>query len=403
MWNAYNEQMEKESLLLLLEDNSLISEMPFIESDFFTSKYNEWFKIIDSYLSLENKIDLVVFIKLCNDKNIQVKASEFMFDSIGSRIQACQYFNQLRALNIKRRTLSIISEKEKPYEEIISDLEWLKNIDKVSIEEEESLLESLMTNIEKEREHPSALSTWFVKLDSVVKMRKGHLVTLAARSSIGKSALAMNLWVNMARSGSEVLFFSLEMDKVEYMSRIMWSLSWTPSDVWQDWSIRNDVMNKTFDQFTEFQDNIRIDYSSNISSWYIMKYAKSYWKADVIIIDYLQLLCDEEKRWELRASMLGRITRNLKALARELWCVVILLSQVNRESVKSAEGMPDLHHLRESGNIEQDSDIVLIINRKERNSTEWILRVAKQRQWKTWDIEVSYVPYTCTFSEKITY
>lgn len=129
-----------------------------------------------------------------------------------------------------------------------------------------------------------------------MRLAKGKLLTLAARSSIGKSALAMNMGMNIASEGKNVLFFSLEMTKVEYMTRIMGSLSGTSSSQWQDGSVKDDLMHATMDKFMGVQDNIRIEYSSNITSDYIVKYANSYKKPDVIIIDYLQLLSDEVRK-----------------------------------------------------------------------------------------------------------
>ncbi len=96
---------------------------------------------------------------------------------------------------------------------------------------------------------------------------------------------------------------------------------------------------------------------------------------NLIIVDYIQYLKDKPQKNATNNDRIGNITRNLHSLAQELKCSILALSQVNR----ATDGMPALHNLRDSGNIEQDSEIVLILHREDREDTVAQLVIAKNR------------------------
>ena len=108
----------------------------------------------------------------------------------------------------------------------------------------------------------------------------------------------------------------------------------------------------------------------------------------LIVIDYLQLITPEDKSVN-RNEQIGSITRRLKMLAKELQIPIIALSQLNREVEKRAGQKPQLSDLRESGSIEQDADVVLLLHREEEKAT---LNVAKQRNGPTGNVSMTYAP-----------
>ena len=109
---------------------------------------------------------------------------------------------------------------------------------------------------------------------------------------------------------------------------------------------------------------------------------------------------DKEERGETRTNMIGRITRKFKEVAIDTDCIIVQLSQVSRQATQNENKMPSLEHLRDSGSIEQDSDLVVILNREERDSKEGIFRIAKNRHGRVCEIPLWFNPDICEFTEK---
>lgn len=220
-----------------------------------------------------------------------------------------------------------------------------------------------------------AIPTGFSTLDQLVGLGKGDLVILAARPSMGKTAFALNVALNVAgknhRDESEkktVALFSLEMGADQLVSRMICSEGMLDSEKIKKGTLDNDDMMKleTAVHFLN-QKNIFIEDSAFIKVNEVKakcKLLKNEHGLDLIVIDYLQLL-QGSKRTDNRQQEVSEISRSLKQMARELECPVIALSQLSRSVESRHDKRPMMSDLRESGSIEQDADIVSFLYRSD--------------------------------------
>ena len=220
-----------------------------------------------------------------------------------------------------------------------------------------------------------AIPTGFSTLDQLVGLGKGDLVILAARPSMGKTAFALNIALNVAgknhRDESEkktVALFSLEMGADQLVSRMICSEGMLDSEKIKKGTLDNDDMMKleTAVHFLN-QKNIFIEDSAFIKVNEVKakcKLLKNEHGLDLVVIDYLQLL-QGSKRTDNRQQEVSEISRSLKQMARELECPVIALSQLSRSVESRQDKRPMMSDLRESGSIEQDADIVSFLYRSD--------------------------------------
>ena len=199
----------------------------------------------------------------------------------------------------------------------------------------------------------------------------GNLVIIAARPSMGKSALVANVAENAALQGHAVALFSLEMSESELAQRFVASQSKTPGEQLRRGRVAEDRWQKILDACNKLAEApLWVDDSSDTGVLEIRAKARRLHHQlpqglGLIIVDYLQLM-RHEGRVESRVEQVGQISRGLKGLARELNVPVIALSQLSRAvEQRGGEKKPILSDLRESGAIEQDADLVMFIYREE--------------------------------------
>ncbi len=243
-----------------------------------------------------------------------------------------------------------------------------------------------------------SLITGFKFIDQNIGIEKKSLVILAAKTSVGKSALALNIALNASLYGQRVLFISAEMTISRLMDRVYAQLTGVSATKFKyanaDHSLplaRNDIK--------EIKDKLKFIYLPQGTSEEVCRLVNREAQIkpiDLIVVDYIQLLKDTMGRGETNAQRVGNITSNLRGLATTLNCSVLALSQVNRE----ATGRPKLHNLRDSGCIEQDSDIVLILHREGRGDVVASLEVAKARDGKVGECSLKFNPELTLFSSK---
>ena len=236
----------------------------------------------------------------------------------------------------------------------------------------------------------TGVTTGFKELDNMTSgLQKSDLIILAARPAMGKTAFALTVALNAAVKGkASVMVFSMEMAKEQLGQRLlsmesrveMQSLKKgkvTRRD-WQDINEASEILS---------QAKIHIDDTAGISTMEMKskcRRLKAEEGLDLVIIDYLQLM-NGEGRSDSRTQEISAISRNLKLLARELDCPVIVLSQLSRAPEQRQDHRPMLSDLRESGSIEQDADIVIFLYRDEYYNPdtaapgECEVHIAKQR------------------------
>lgn len=217
------------------------------------------------------------------------------------------------------------------------------------------------------------IPTGFSDLDNLLAgLQKSDLVVIAARPSVGKTSLALDLARQISVTGSaSVGIFSLEMSKEQLVDRLICSQAGV--DLWKmrtgklsDGPGSEDFVRIGHAMNALSEAKIFIDDTANAHIMEIRTKARrlqSEHGLDVIILDYLQLMEGTSKQ-EGRVQEIAEITRGLKSIARELSVPVIALSQLSRAVELNKPAIPKLAHLRESGSIEQDADVVLFIYRK---------------------------------------
>tara|TARA_B100001109_G_scaffold100756_1_gene82174 strand:- start:9452 stop:10813 length:1362 start_codon:yes stop_codon:yes gene_type:complete len=212
----------------------------------------------------------------------------------------------------------------------------------------------------------SGLATYFTDLDNYLSgLQEGNLAVIASRPSMGKSSLALNIGTNVAKEGKVVAFFSLEMTKEELVQRVLFSeAKVTSGDARkgqlgpEKWSRVVEAASKVNNLPLYFDDAPVITVTDIRAKSRRLKSAKN---LDLIIVDYLQLM--QSSSGDNRQQEIAEISRNLKNLARELKVPILALSQLNRAAEAREDKRPRLGDLRESGAIEQDADIVMMLYR----------------------------------------
>lgn len=247
----------------------------------------------------------------------------------------------------------------------------------------------------------SGLSTGFEDLDAMLSgFQKSDLILLAARPSMGKSAIMVNFAVAAAKEGKTVVIFSLEMSKEQLAMRIYSQLANIDLTKLLKGDLDMDDWKRISVSANEFSSkNLFIDDTSGVSITDIRaklrRLALQQDGIDLVLIDYLQLM-EAGGKIENRQQEISKISRGLKGLAKELNIPLIALSQLSRAPEMRSDHRPILSDLRESGAIEQDADVVMFLYRDEyynkdsedRGTGEVI--IAKHRNGPTGSIKLVY-------------
>jgi len=224
----------------------------------------------------------------------------------------------------------------------------------------------------------SGIRTGFSDLDALTSgLQKSDLVVLAARPSVGKTSLALNFAEHAAvREGKTVGIFSLEMSKEQLVLRLLSSVANIDSQRLRTGFLEEMDFTRLAPAMNALAEApIFIDDTPNISTMELRTKARRLQaesSLDMIVVDYLQLMQSTlTSRDSNRVQEVSEITRGLKGLARELQVPVVALSQLSRQAEMRESKEPRLSDLRESGSIEQDSDLVMFLWReKERGGEE---------------------------------
>lgn len=251
--------------------------------------------------------------------------------------------------------------------------------------------------------HITGLSTHFVDLDKIINgLLPSQLLILAARPSMGKTALALNIAQNVAfRSKIPVGIFSLEMNAEELLHRLICSEAEVESDKIRTGALNGMEYQKIVAAVHEMEKHVLvIDDQPGIRVSDLRSRARrmqEVYGIRLLVIDYLQLLSGAKNHYhaDSRQSEISEISRMLKNLARELNIPILCLSQLSRKVEERQGHRPMLSDLRESGSIEQDADIVMFLFRREYyNPTDKPgmaeLIIAKNRHGRVGDVMLTY-------------
>jgi replicative DNA helicase len=212
----------------------------------------------------------------------------------------------------------------------------------------------------------AVISSGFKDLDQIIEgFRPGQLITVGAGTGVGKSAFAVNLALNITNQGYKVGLWSFEMDKEEVYQRIISNITGISR---KDRLHAEERYNAVKKYFKEAKDNIQIftDRIKDLGSFYLhCRKGSIKENMKVIIIDYVQLIHLSGFTGLNRVSEIELITKTLKNIASELGITIIILSQLSREYQKRENKQPILSDLRDSGSIEQDSNLVIFLHRQD--------------------------------------
>lgn len=277
------------------------------------------------------------------------------------------------------------------------------------------LVKKAITTIEEYHQRQGMLTgipTGFADFDKMTSgLHGGEMVVLAARPSMGKTSLAMNIAEHVAIDQKlPVGVFSLEMTSESLVMRVLCSRSKVNMrNVREGFLAERDFPKLTNAAGKLANAPLFIDDTSGLSVLQMRAKARRMWQQygiKLFVIDYLQLLHSTARRAENRQQEIADISSGVKSLAKELDVPIIVLSQLNRELEKDKDRKPRLSDLRESGSIEQDADLVCLLYKpareeddegpaQEQESVAVNLLIAKQRNGPTGDVHLTFFkPYT---------
>ena len=251
--------------------------------------------------------------------------------------------------------------------------------------------------------------TGFQDLDKLLGgMQKSDLIVVAGRPGKGKSAFMVSVALNAARTHNQrVALFSLEMSNEQVMQRMVAQDSHIDSHKLRMGELEDEQMDRFIHSVNLLSDvGVYLDDTPSISAMQLRSKSRrlaAEIKLDLIIVDYLQLMITDLRRDSNRVQEVSEISRSLKALARELHVPVLAGAQLSRGIEQRAGQKPLLSDLRESGSIEQDSDVVMFLHHPDswdddlqrQHVTELV--VSKHRNGKTGSVELIFLPQYAEF------
>jgi len=349
-----------------------------------------------------------------------------ILDSVPSSANAVYYARIVKDKQILRELIRVGGEIcEKAYDQYDDPAELLDqaeaNIFAIGRREKVSSVRDLRELMPVARDAVEArepgrltgLSSGFYKLDELTcGFQKGDVIILAGRPSMGKTSLALNIVEDLlVNSNVAVGMFSLEMGCIALTERMMSSNARLPLQKVRKGELDFRGFAQLADSMSRFETtNMWIDDVSVLTPLSLRTKArrlKAAHKVGLIVIDYLQLMSIQEtRRYENRQQEITKISRSIKSLAMELKVPILLLSQLNRASASRSNFVPRLTDLRESGSIEQDADVVLLLHREDyhhRGECDYVktnvadLIVAKQRNGPTGTVKLTFCPELARF------
>ncbi len=271
-----------------------------------------------------------------------------------------------------------------------------------------SLVVDLLDRVEEMSQNPNDITgvpTGFYDFDRMTSgLQPGDLIVLAARPSMGKTALAINIAENVAvQEGLPVAVFSMEMGASQLAIRIVGSIGRIDHGHLRTGKLSDDEWPRLTEAIEKLRNvSLHIDETPGLTPSELRanarRLSRQCGKLGLIVVDYLQLMTGSSSDGgDNRATELGEISRGLKMLAKELQCPVIALSQLNRGVEQRTDKRPMMSDLRESGAIEQDADVIMFIYRddyynkdsKEPGVAEVI--IGKQRNGPTGTVKLAFL------------
>ena len=416
-------EAEQAVLAAMFNDRDAILEViPLLkESDFYRHDHGVLFATMRKMNEQNIPVDLVtITAQLDKDGNLE-KAGGITYvaqiaNSLGSASNIVHYASIVKEKAVLRDLISIASNiSNRSYDDTEETEKILDDAERMVLEISQKRARSGLTPISEvidntlsqleilsqKKEGLTGLTSGFIDLDRITSgWQKSDFIILAARPAMGKTAFALNMAQNAAIATHEpVAIFSLEMSKEQLVNRMVSSMAEIDQQTLRNGRIYGDDWVQLVNAIAPLAEApVYIDDTPAISVREVRAKArrlKTERGLSLVIIDYLQLM-GSTGRIESRQQEVSQISRSLKALARELDIPIIALSQLSRSVEQGQEKKPSLSHLRESGSLEQDADIVMFIYRDEyynedsekKGQAEII--IAKHRNGATGSVDLSF-------------
>jgi replicative DNA helicase len=414
---------------LLLDNNSWdkVADL-LVEADFYRYEHRLVFASITSLVNANRPADVITVFEQMQS---QGKADEIgglaylnsLAQYVPSSANIRRYAEIVRERSILRKLVSVSDEiatsalntNGRPVTNILDEAEQ-----KIfSIGEEGSrmrqgfqsmdkLVVQLLDRVEEMSQNPNDITgvpTGFFDLDRMTSgMQAGDLIVLAARPSMGKTALAINIAEHVAlQEDLPVAVFSMEMGASQLAIRIVGSIGRIDQGRLRTGKLIDDEWPRLSDAIERLKTvSLSIDETPGLTTSELRasarRLARSCGKLGLVVVDYLQLMSGSGGGdGENRATELGEISRGLKMLAKELQCPVIALSQLNRGVEQRTDKRPMMSDLRESGAIEQDADVIMFIyrddyyNKDSKDPGVAEIIIAKQRNGPTGMVKLTFL------------
>ena len=392
------QQIEAEQSLLgglLIDGESFPSVVEILKGDeFYRDAHRNIFRVFQLLFEGNQPIDLITVAELLSERNEleSVGGATYLAslaELVPSAANVAAYARIIKEKALLRRLIQASSEISsfcysggKSVEEILDKAEsTIFSVTERSIRSSYHSIKDLMKKtvevIENFHEYRgvSGVPSHFTELDKLTAgFQPSDLIIIAARPSMGKTALALNIARNAAvESGIPIGFFSLEMSKEQLAMRLLCSEARVDSQKIRSGFLGSQEATKMMSAASAFLEApIFIDDTPAISVLELRAKARRMMAEKglgMVVVDYLQLMRGREGV-DRREQEISEISRALKALAKELFIPVIALSQLNRKVEERHDKRPQLSDLRESGAIEQDADVIAFIYRDEMYSKE---------------------------------
>ncbi len=433
-----NLDAEKTILGAILLDNAAHSEASerLEADDFSLDSHRRIFLRMSELMNSQRAVDIVTLAnELSRYKEVEsvggVAYLASLTEGLPRRPVIEEYIRIVKDKSLLRRLMSICSaaiaraaDQSETALEVIGDAEArLLEVSEKGITHGLQPLDSIVQhsfgsidNLYKQSREITGLATGFTAFDRMTSgLQRGELIIIAARPSMGKTALAINIAQNAAVNHAAIVaIFSLEMSKESLLRRMLASQAWVDQRHLQTGFIRKEdhaKLERGLEQLVEAR--IFIDDSAGISLAEMRAKARRLRQTagglDLVVVDYLQLMSatlpaagGKRGGYENRTQEVSAISRGLKALAKELSVPVVALSQLSRASERRGDDKrPLLSDLRESGSIEQDADVVAFIHREsyynrdeemsESDRAKSEILLAKQRNGPTGVVHLNFI------------
>ncbi len=399
------------------------SELGLLADDFYAEAHKNIYRAMNDIAEAGKVVDATALISRLSDLSLlaRIGGADYIVELADHSISSAniKYYIEIVQDKAYMRNLILTAQKiaeqgfhnEEDIDDLMDDAEkQILNVTRTrrtsDFRDTKEVVSSVMDNITKMSEQKSnitGLKTSYRQLDNTTNgLQKGDLIILAARPSMGKTAFAINLGIQVARHNHlPIAVFSLEMPAEQLIMRMLSAIGLIEGGKLRSGYLNNKEWNALNEAATELRNlPIYIDDTPSIKVSEVFskcRKLRSEHGLGLIIIDYIQLI-SSAKSSENRQQEVSEISRNLKALAREMKVPVIALSQLSRMVERREDKRPMLSDLRESGALEQDADLVLFLYRddyyqkdSEAQGQEKVeVDIAKHRNGPTRKIELAF-------------